>query len=575
MKILFNNIQNIKQINQMPKISFGNNFATPPKDTFEKRPLKDDEKFFLEYYAKEIKGATDEQALERMIKLNFACSVYFRALERMQAHSKIARLDYDKLERGIFNTFSDETTQELKRILNEAGIKNIKETGELFELYSKLSKTKRLNHASLFTLIELYGAAKNKQVVFDFYELLDDNHTPSILGKNKNMEPDLMAESIKDLGFKNANEFFKNFAHLKPKFNNLSELGDKFALYRYVMLTQRAKIEAVIEAAFSNYDYESSNYQEIYLKNAAVIDCLYDEDQKNFKDRLTRIYPYLTSREQIHPTAKKVLSDSDFIDIETAKGKIELFEFLKSEKISIAELNALTKAAQYSDTDLLDLIINRNEISQNLAYSYDLSLQNGRRLYVFFPETLNAIYNNEDVTYFVEPEFNLFYSAKELGLKSDKDFLNFYLNVNFPKTKQAKGKKQHTPKTNQKDIAEFASLLCFIDEKLIEKYKKDKNYPLKNELLKRKAEFEKIHLEIESQINSQNAKYLCINAYEIFMRHYDILKTSPDIKSFVSKVSLIREKEIAEQEKTDPTFPKLLNYFKDNILFRNLYLKIS
>ena len=196
MKILFSNIQNIKNINQMPKITFGSNFIANQKDTFEKSPLKDDEIFFLENFANSVKGAEDEKALERMIKLNFACMIYFRALEQIQIHSKIAKLDYEKLERNIFNTFSNETSQELKRILNEAGIKSIKETGELFQIYSRLSKTKKLNQASLFTLIELYGITKNKQTILDFYDLLHDSHTPSILGEADNIEPDLVANTF-------------------------------------------------------------------------------------------------------------------------------------------------------------------------------------------------------------------------------------------------------------------------------------------------------------------------------------------------------------------------------------------
>ena len=107
---------------------------------------------------------------------------------------------------------------------------------------------------------------------------------------------------------------------------------------------------------------------------------MYDKDQKNFVDKLSRIYSYLVEKEQIHPTAKRVLADSNFIDIKTVQGKVELFDFLKSEQISIPELNALTKGANYADTDLLDLVINRNEISQSLATNYDISLQAGRRL---------------------------------------------------------------------------------------------------------------------------------------------------------------------------------------------------
>ena len=75
------------------------------------------------------------------------------------------------------------------------------------------------------------------------------------------------------------------------------------------------------------------------------------------------------------------------------------------------------------------------------------------------------------------------------------------------------------------------------------KYKKDKNYPLKNELLKRKAEFESVHQKIEEQIEAQNLRYLCNNAYDLFINYYDIFKTTPNIKDFVSKVSKIRQQE--------------------------------
>ena len=572
MKILFNNNFRINNIQKLPKVSFGNNFGVFPFDTFEKRKLKDDEVFFQENFADTVGSNEDAQILERMIKLNFASTVYLRAVGRMEYHSKIARLDYARLENDIFDMFTNETAQELRKLLNKAGIKDMRGAFELFHLFSKLENSKKLDYSAIFSLIELYGKSQNTQDIFDFYELLNEDLTPSILGDVESIDPQLLAESIRIMGFKNENEFFKNFAHLKPKFNNFDELGDKFALYRYVMLTERPKLEALAIAQLSNFDFES-NASDVYLKNADIVDYLYDNDQKNFADKLSRIYSYLIEKEQIHPTAKKVLADSNFIDIKTAQGKVELFDFLKSEQITIPELNVLTKSANYSDTDLLDLVINRNEISNSLSTSYDISLQSARRLYMCFPETLNALYNSQDINYFVEPEINLVFIAEDFNLKSDKDFLNFYLSLNYPKSKQTKGKKQQNLKVTQHEIAQFVDLLSFIDEKLIEKYKKDKNYPLKNELLKRKSEFENVNQKIEEQIEAQNARYLCSNAYDLFINYYDILKTTPNIKDFVSKVSKIRQQERIEQEKNDPSFPRLLDCFKNKTMLEKFVVK--
>ena len=87
----------------------------------------------MENFASDVKGAEDEEMLEKMIKLNYACTIYIGAIERLQIHSKIARIDCERLEKSIFDSFSDETAQELKRILKEAGIKNIKEADELYD----------------------------------------------------------------------------------------------------------------------------------------------------------------------------------------------------------------------------------------------------------------------------------------------------------------------------------------------------------------------------------------------------------------------------------------------------------
>lgn len=569
MKILFNNISNIKNINQAPKINFGANMSTP-NDSFEKSQLKEDEIFLKENFSK----FDMPPEIESMVKLDFGAYMYISALDRVYFQLKMFNINHEALEEKIYGDLSESTVKELKNALKEAGITDAKSGLKLVDLFKKLEKSGKANYAEIFNLLEFFNKFENKDDILNFYEILNEAHVPKIFKDNpddEDLDLTLIVGFLKSLGFKNENEFCKKFSHLKDKFNGFCEPPDKFDLYKYVVLSFRAKAHAIEKAKLANLDFSVDDNGKFYAKNAAIIDYLYENNQKDFDQKLARIFRYLTSKEQIHPTAQKVLAESGFIDTKTTKGKIELFEFLRSERLTIEDLNALTKSAHFSDTDLLDLVINREEIQQNISSTFNISDSKAKIFYMTFPETLNALYNDEEITYYIYPEINLLLCANELGLRSDKDFLNFYNSLNS--TKNSKGKKQTNPRARQKDISEFVNLLSFLDVNLAQKYKKDKNYPLKNELLKKKAEFEKISAKIESEIDAQNTRYLCRNSYEIFVNYYDVLKTTPDIKAFVAKVSSMIQKENLEKEEHDPSFPRLLDCFKDKELLREFAIK--
>lgn len=569
MKILFNNISNIKNINQAPKINFGAKMSMP-NDSFEASKTGEDEAFLKENFS----NLDLPFEIEEMIKLDFGAFTYISALEKMYFELKLTNINYEALEKAILNTLSDSTAQKLKKMLQKSGITDLKSGVKLAELFKKLEKSGKANYAEVFNFVELFGMLENKDDILNFYEILNEAHVPEIFkdeDDKEGLDLDLIIGFLKSLGFKNENEFCKKFSHLKDKFNGFCDPSDKFDLYKYVVLTYPEKVAALSGPQALFFFFDVDDYSKFYVKNASIIDYLYEDDKKNFKGRLNRILMHLLSKEQIHPTAQKVLADSGFIDTKTTKGKVELFEFLRSERLTIEELNALTKTAHYFDTDLLDLVINREEIQQSISCNFDVSNDKAKAFYMTFPETLNALYGDEETLYYIYPEINLLLCANEFGLKSDKDFLNFYNSVNF--AKNSKGKKQANPRVRQKDISEFVNLLSFMDENLAQKYKKDKNYPLKNELLKKKAEFEKISAKIESEIDAQNTRYLCRNSYEMFINYYDVLKTTPDIKAFVAKVSSMIQKENLEKEEHDPNYPKLLDCFKDKELLQKFAIK--
>lgn len=570
MKILFNNIPNIKNINQAPRINFGANMSTS-KDSFKLSKVNEDEVFLKENFS----NLDLPPEIEEMIKVDFGAYAYISALEKMYFELKFTNINYEALEKTILDTLSDSTAQNLKKMFQKSGITDLKSGVKLTELFRKLEKAGKANYAEVFNFVELFGIFENKDDILNFYEILNEAHVPEIFkddDDDEGMDLGAMVDFLKSLGFKNENEFCKKFSHLKDKFNEFCEPSDKFDLYKYVVLTYCEKAGAIGRAAFAPFFFfDAEDYSKFYVKNASIIDYLYEDDKKNFEDRINRILMHLLSKEQIHPTAQKVLADSGFIDIKTPKGKVELFEFLRSEGLTIEELNALTKTAHYFDTDLLDLMINREEIQQSISSAFDVSNKKAKAFYMAFPETLNALYNDEETTYYIYPEINLLLCANEFDLKADKDFLKFYNSINF--AKNSKNKKQTNPMVRQKDISEFINLLSFMDKNLAQRYKKDKNYPLKNELLKKKAEFEKISAKIESEIDEQNTRYLCRNSYEIFVNYYDILKTTPDIKAFVAKVSSMIQKENLEKEDLDPSYPRLLDCFKDKELLQEFAIK--
>lgn len=581
MKILFNNILNIQnmQDKKSPKIIFGNLFS-PANDVFEKSTYEDDS-FIKTCFADEELP----EELEMLLRQNIAMNLYFQELGKVAPVFKISPQFYDEYEQNFLKTLSPNIRTCFKNTLKKAGVNDAKSAISLSKIFRRLLDENRLTEIDGFNFLEICGELKEPKEVVNFIEILNGMHMPSAIGQSTMKMQDIV-DSLKMLGFKHEKEFFKKFAHLKPKFNDFKESEDKVNLFRHVLINYYAIKDTIKRVIPLDANLNPNEIDIFYINNAQIIDYLYETDEKNFPQRLNYIMRHLLDKTPITPTAKKVYEEIDSLtnengskkeeppankEEEKAKKEIGFYEFLQSYGLTISELNTLVNNTCYGDTRLVDLVINRDDAIDALCGLYDCSIEHAKHLYLSYAETFNSFINDETTSFFIRPELNLFLAAEKFNLKNDKDFLKFYSDVNHL-TKSNKGKKQ-TVHVRQKDISEFINLLSFLDDDLIARYKKDKNYPLKDELLRRKSEFAKVYKEIEAKIDAKNARYLFHNSYDAFVEYYSVYKASKHVDVFLDRIISIKEKEIIEQERRDETYPKILILFKDKKLFQEFLIK--
>ena len=579
MKISFNNpiIQN--NLYRKPKISFGNffdsdfNAPTPlGMDSFVSRNIKKNEPLDI-YLYRETVGDMDfteltegedafltKNEMNRILQENIVGRSFLLLTEQAIPAIKSGNTNWTAFMTAVKDNLSSSGFEIITNTLKEAGIDDFKKLLRMYQHYTQAKKNTSIT-ISPIDFIRTHGIIKDDDDWKNFIEIISSSRViDEFTGEKHDIQE--MILFIKDLGFKNENEFFDKFAHLSADFDDFRTSEDKIEALDYVQKLLPLKVDILECWKEANPDLENMDMQAYYLKYASLIDYIFQNYQNNLDKKLAEFLSYTCFQDDIQPSAMRVLGN--IADTTTQQGMLGIYEYLYDEDISHKELNELTKYSYYEDTNLLDLVLNRNDICSTIESVLGVETTFAQGFYFFFAQTLNAIMgnNNEDeISFGIN---NLMYLFDSLGIKDDKDFLNFYIKTNQAQTKSQKGKKaQQKPKATFKNIREFVSLLSFLDDSIVEKYKKDKNYNLKGELIKREAEFKKAQTQIEKEIDKKGAKYLCYNAMFVFVEYYDLFKSTPNISKFVDKVIEKRRQEVANEEDKSSIYGAFFSYFKD------------
>ena len=176
---------------------------------------------------------------------------------------------------------------------------------------------------------------------------------------------------------------------------------------------------------------------EIYMAHCDIIDYLYEEEASSWVIKINRILAQCENQDAL--SSRAIEAVADLVDATSPKGKIELYDFLYSENISINELNHFAKSDDYLDLKPLDFVINRNDIVEKLALLDEFDENTAQEFYLRFHQILNALFteNNKKQG---DTFKTLIKIIQEFDIKNDKEFLKFYSGFENSSIKQTKGK---------------------------------------------------------------------------------------------------------------------------------------
>ena len=494
MKInLFNNIQKYQQTEQRRrKISFCSSLPPTPADCFTKSAAMQNNYLDTQLYNLEYANKDMPQDIENFCRAQMAGLTYFRAAIRDLDRLIIGIQDVDKFNECCLEEISPRGREHFEPILKKAGIETKEELIKLIETYKTLAERRKaiISHPTIF--IEAYTSLENpSRDCIGFADIIEDlGISNELYGGEYDLQEHI--NFAKQLGAKTEHEFCKIFTHQKKSFNDFKDGEDKASLLIYIM-----KIFPIIYDFLSDLQSEYPEYinkdpLKLYLDNVALIDFIVENNRKNWPALLTRVLICKEgNKEEFHPKAIEEASKS-IGTTDSTETKVQLYDFAFNEGIYVAEINDLTKKAWLSDIDLFDTVINYNEIVGYIQEELNFDEFNARRIYLDFPQILNVAFKaQEEKDISLNPILNVASLIARFELKDDKDFIDFYKQVKYPETKAQKGKKkQKDIKISKKDIEEFINLMSFVDNEMVKKYKKDKNYPLKEALINKRKKFE-------------------------------------------------------------------------------------
>ena len=554
MKInLFNNIQKYQQIEQRRrKISFCSSLSPAHADCFVRSAARQTSYLDTQLYNKNFADIKMTQDMEAFCRAQTAGIAYFESAIRYLDILKTGPQDTSKFNELCLGTISPEGRECFEPILKKANIDSKEELIKLIETSRTLAKRRIgiITNPSIF--IEAYASLENpSEDCIDFADIIEElSIRNNLYGGNFNLKEHI--NFAKQLGAKTEHKFCKLFTHQKDSFNGFKDGEDKASLLLYEM-KRFPTIYDFLKSLQARYPkYIKKDPLQLYLDNIALIDFVTESNEKYKAALLTRVLICKEmNEEKFHPSALE--EASRHLGTTGTETEVQLYDFAYSEGIYVGEINSLTKKAWLSDVDLFETVINYNEIVACIQAELNFNKFVARAIYLNFPQILNVAFKaQEEKDISISPILCVISVISKLELKSDKDFIEFYKQVKHSETKAQKGKKkQKGIEISKKDIEEFINLLNFIDDEMIEKYKKDKNYPLKEALINKRKKFEALKPSIEKELNEDANRFFYPSAFDIFMLNYEDFKRGFNTQSILNKIRTEYINNLQQQEERD------------------------
>ncbi len=501
--------------------SFGNS------DNYQRTPDYLDN-YYYEELANVIRNSRHEKNIERYIKMlsdkKCKSSLNYFKNRKIEDLSHIVIIK-DSGEREYINN-----------IFRSAGIKSILQFNSFI---NALGKNSAIFKGQYIEAVKIYGYLKNKS---------DFNSYPEFLLQLFNQEenennPDydkLNAYTgiLKKSGVSNESEFDEKLSYLKPEFNNFESEDDKINAVKYLSETYNSKIELLGSILKSNPNTSKREPEQAYYELSSAVNYLYLKNDGKNLGKLSDYIDVIFDLRKIKYSAKNQLKQY-FGNIDYPENKIALAEVLKKYNVSADDISLYTNKTFVSDSDLLNVIKNKEDICSQIH------TQNPEKLFNNFYDILTAVYTKGGNKKDTEALDNLLSVINDYEIKTQNSFLTFYNNVCNTKEKSL----------TTEQISEFADLFRYSDIKGITDY---------NVLKQNKENYYKALPYIENFLKNDANDYLIGKSPLEIYREFGYCTDFSSYESIkaLNDIAVFHQANTEETQKRQEDFGKFKQYFE-------------
>ncbi len=477
------------------------------------------------------------------------------------------------------NPDAENARTNITRILKNGGITNCREIFELSKMYDGITKEFPELKRYALHFINAFSKLNDKYDLTRFPNSIAIIENSRQLPDGENNDINDFLNTIKALGFKSEKELLSRFDYLKDNFNDFKNPPEILYLINYLS-ESAAECEKIINSfTEANPEFQDADITTTYCRAPKIFDYFqntnYDYSEQSRNAIIKTALDFGSVRT---PVKTKV---SEFFDIQTTEGKIELYSALSEQNLSVQTLNNISRSALIQDSSsIINSILYKNTITEKLIDLKGLNKEGAEEFYLNFVETISSVFdiNNETSQKRLQDTLKV---IDEFGIKNDSEFIALFNAINSPQDTKSSSKKRQKKAHNTKnkisknDIKEFVDLLLFADKEVIKKFKSNKNYPIKQELLNKKENYEKLKPEIEKQLSENDSIYFAgQSAFEVFMENQDLLHKDKNGRlELFNYADLIRhDKEQNCAQKTE-AFNTLLEYFQDKTAAKDFIIE--
>ena len=361
MRIEFNNLYN-----KIPSLNGKNksNYTAPliKGDTFEKSSNVSFGNFdFWDVFVDSFSTALLE------IRQETAMSAYLTVFSEKSIRKKLSSLKDKNISLEKFNFLPNslgENVSYINKIFNQAGIKNLAHLEIFLKHFTSNPMTPKIYKGQNVEAVQIYGFLSKKSDLAKFPELAltiyqEEENSPKPNFDILNNYFDV----LRALGVEKESDIDEKFNYLKPKFNNFETSTDKLNAINYIVETLNTKTQMLGEILQESPELSILDPFDVYIEISDIVNYLYEKNNGKNLDNLPFFIDTALTAGKLKQQKKAEELLGSFSD---TGNKVEFYTLLKECSISVNEFNNLAKPNIVEDLPLLDILIFKQKITDEM-----------------------------------------------------------------------------------------------------------------------------------------------------------------------------------------------------------------